>query len=734
MAASVLIWSGLLLVITAGLVYHVYTVSEMNHQLVRQNSELHKTLTTSHELRRQASESADRAHAEAYASAIEIAAEAWHDGDIRETSSVLGRYQTELGPHNVCEFTWHHFIRRATRSFDLLVATQAAQHSAAYSNDGRLVASGGADGLLRIIDVAAQKTVQKVDTGQREINGVTYSPDGRWIVTTGDDATARIWNAETLERIAVLPHRPNSIVFGACFTPDSESLVTCGDFTESIVWNTSTWSRRATLEGVHTRTVEAIDISEDGMWLATASSDQTLAIWDLATFAHRATFNEHAHRLTSLAFSPDSRYIATGDIRGRVVLRDVETGRIAGDLRRLDGIQSIDWSARNLLAVGDRGGVVSLWDARHLDATPLAPTDKPLAAWATDHGRVYSTQFAPDGDTIVTSTADGRVQRWACYDETPIVRSLPSTADYNVLADSQLRASSRPEGLLSGSPDGVLQFDVSTRTWTPLHSVPINICAVDTYAKRNLMADAPPTGPLRLRGSDGQTRLWDLDLSDSLVVDVQFVPNSDLICVLLDDGRIIALDVRSGLMHEPIAQCDHLAIAPAGDVAVVAQVGSNALTVYSLPDWKKQSVVGACRSTVRRLRFHPDGTSIASASDDRSIALWSMTPSPPLWIHDAHDAPVRDLDFSSDGETIVSCDAAGVVKLTMSRTGRELLELATGLDAVERVKFSANGHWLYCVDKQLNVVAFDGRPLRRREAAPTLPSSPIPDKTAALTE
>jgi plastocyanin len=133
-------------------------------------------------------------------------------------------------------------------------------------------------------------------------------------VTGSLDGTARIWEAATGYELTILGGGPVTTV---SFSPNGKQVVTSGlDWTPK-TWDVATGRELIAFRG-HTNSVWGVSYSPDGKQIVTGSQDGTARIWDAATGRELTTLRGLEGPIGGVSFSPDGKVIATGDSNGTV--------------------------------------------------------------------------------------------------------------------------------------------------------------------------------------------------------------------------------------------------------------------------------------------------------------------------------------------------------------------------------------------------------------------------------
>ncbi len=289
------------------------------------------------------------------------------------------------------------------------------------------------------------KPLKKLEGHKNKVVFNQFSPDGKYLVSTSWDKTARVWDVKTGKEVNVFKgHR--HIVDRAVFSQDGTKLLTiANDFTARL-WDVQNSDLIATYKG-HLDEVTAADISPDGEKVATASMDATAIIWDAKSGKKLYELKGHPTGVVQVKFSPDGKILATADETGDISLWNVEDGTEIGRLNKhLKRVNYLTFSpGGKYLASASKDGNAIIWDLGtmsphkilqghkkeviHLAFSPnekkivTASADKTAKVWEVRKGkllatlkehkkRIYKVSFSPDGKFIATNSADNTARLW----------------------------------------------------------------------------------------------------------------------------------------------------------------------------------------------------------------------------------------------------------------------------------------------------------------------------------
>ena len=155
----------------------------------------------------------------------------------------------------------------------------------------------------------------------------------------------------------------------------------------------------------HTNPVSSVAVSPDGKYLASGSEDNTVIIWDANSGEKLKTLKGHSDIVKSVSWSPDGKYLASGSVDKTVIIWDAKSGQI---LKTLKGhsylVYSVSWSPDGkYLASGSDDKTVIIWDAK---------SGKILKTLEGHSYTVESVCWSPDGRYLASGSWDKTVIIW----------------------------------------------------------------------------------------------------------------------------------------------------------------------------------------------------------------------------------------------------------------------------------------------------------------------------------
>ncbi|MDE0637520.1 MAG: hypothetical protein OXI43_16915 [Candidatus Poribacteria bacterium] len=560
-------------------------------------------------------------------------------------------------------------------------------HQIKYFPDGKRLAVATSIGIW-IYDVQTGEVLDLLTGHTEPVTSIVFSPDGETFASGSKDNTIRLWDTRTSKPKStyVAYKHQKGVARGVnllAFSPSGKTLTSNGDIWVIKIWDLLTGNVIQTFSS-DVNPLSAMTYSPDGAMLLTIGNSEKyeslVEYWDSQTGDHiedvviEANFN-------AAAISPDCKILACGG-EDPLQFWDIETGKLLRSYTKWVGnFESMEFSSDGkTLITGSYWDRVDIWDvgtAKLLKSMRHADT-------------VNSVTYSPDEKTIASGSDDGTIRFWdaATGDQINMITGHTSSKIYSV-------AYSSDGNTLACGGESKIQW------WDPLtgeHLKTIKEPSCDVHS----IAYSSDAKLLASGGTSMKARLWDGQTGRFLgsfkghkgrVTDAYKYQVSSV--AFSPDGRTLASGGGKKMPRNAVKKAsreDNMVCLWEIRTGELYPVGERLAIFTEHTDW------------VSAVVFSPDGTTLASGSQDRTIQLWDINTRSHLKTLIGHEEGVTAMAYSPDGSTLVSGSQDGTIRLWHAHTGNFMLPSIEEAGQVTSLAYSPDGNLFVSGSEDNNAV------------------------------
>lgn len=596
---------------------------------------------------------------------------------------LLDEVRPQAGEDDLRGWEWHYLNSQQEPNSLLLQGFRGYVLAIAISPDGQQLAASDGTGNVKVFSTDTGQQLQTLVGHQDQVWSVVWSPDGTRLASGSMDKTARIWNVSTgREELRVTAH--TQTVMDLAWSPDGSRLATASNDASLAIWDAESGENLQTIKG-HADALLGVDWSSDGTRIVTGSIDESVRIWNATTGEQIRVLSDLGGPVADVQFSPEDRRIASTCYRNASKLGSVWDAETGEELFALAGHTTGGWCLQwspdgsQLATTGYSDTMIRIWDAT---------TGRAIREFKGVAQVVYQCAWMPDGRQLASS--DRTVRIWDVDEQQP----QPDFEGHQ----ERVRT-------LDWSPDGsriaTASFDKTVKIWDV--ATRKNVFTFKGHSKEVYCVNWDPTGTfLASCGQDRFFQIWEAETGQVLhtleasetgdINEVAWSPDGTLIASVADDKTVRIFDAETGEEVNRFLLND-MALSVAWDFEaeqLAASSNSGEVKAWNVSTGNEIAYFSVPRQTLWVIRFNPDGTRLAAGGELKPqdsifgdaggvaqgvLTLWDLKTNQELHQLRGHTDAVRTLDWSDDGERLLSAGSDGKLILWDAATRGQLLTI-----------------------------------------------------------
>jgi len=660
-------------------------------------------------MRRIADKQTQRSNWEAYRSGLLAAQAAIRTFDYVNARRILNNMPASTRTN----WEWRHLMRRLDNSDRALTGHHDTVHALTFSHDGKSMLSASADGTLGLWNIETGQRTRTIRTGERSVRHLTYMVDDQRIITVGSANKICIWELEAEQLLKTIDVSPGD----RCSNDDCAVL--------------------------------SMTLSTNNRLLAATVNDATVRVWDLDTGQNTLTVPLENHDCGhAIAFNESDDALLVGWFNGlvRIPLSLNQPACIALFQGGNDRVPSsiATHPSLNTIATGCADKSILLWDADSLavkekltghtggvrdvafshDGSFLASCadDLTIRTWDSNTGQltgvlaghtdaIQSIAISPDGELLASGSADHTIRLWKVAPTTREMMNTTSAARndivqtyrghqkhaYRVMFDPMTNTNN--EVISLGWTGDILRWDIKTlKTIRSDHFEFFPLRCFDLSTNGNWFAVGNGELFIALIDAKSGKLHHKYERPTGNVNSVIIGAHERIIAATLTEGfgkdskgAALVWDFESGKLISRYDNAAWYCTAATPTATIIGEFSPDGCRLFNAETEATICEFAGVNTRVFNLTLSNDGSRFLLAKQDGTISIHDATNGAILGILEGHTERVYDAEYSPGMTRIASCSNDNTIRIWDAETYGELLELRGHSHYVHDIAFSPDG-------------------------------------------
>jgi WD40 repeat protein/formylglycine-generating enzyme required for sulfatase activity len=626
--------------------------------------------------------------------------------------------------------------------------------SVSFSPDGKKIASGSWDNSIKIWDAETGKELQTLKGYTSFKTSVSFSPDGKRLLSSSGDPDGsvpnetnhlKMWDLSTGNELVGLFNKQKGFVTASTFSPDGKKIVSAGEDGNIKIWTADEKLDKTLLQGgmsnivgMHVKNNEIVAWNSEGQikyWdfktgekinennLAfeikggcLLDDGKNLIVWDdlfniwlidITDEKPKIKINGNEHPIT--VFFANKKTTKTINKKGDLKTFDIETGReikpeLLGSWNGSNATFSSDGKkiARTSENYDKPANSIIIWDAK---------TGKKLKTLTGHNSSVTSISFSPDGKKIASGSDDMSIKIW----------NAETAEELQTLTGHSSRFYS-----ISFSPDGKKiasnANDYSIKIWDAETGKELQ--TLTGHTEEITSVSFSPDGKKIASGSwDKSIKIWDAETAEELqtltghtsfVNSTSFSPDGKKIASGSDYNSIKIWDAETGKEVANLLGSENESFVgfyfTEDSNRVISCDSYGGILIWEINGSGKVKTISKPTPQINCTAFNKNAKFVARGFNDGSIKLLKASDLSEFSAIRIHDSSLIDICYYEDGKLIASGDKKGIIKIWEPESGNVRISIQGDNNPTYSLAFSSDGKTVvqeYVVEEMTKKIAWE---------------------------